>query len=345
MLSRMTLLIQVPPGYEPERRYIAGVVADWLGLDFRIATEERGDVRITLLGEPDDRCVMLPDGLFATQQDAWLTPSSLPRSPLRWRPVGAIAGQDLPVLYGGAGEDPLLRTGPAAAGVDVDVFGSCFFCLSRYEEYVVRARDAYGRFPAEDSLAQRERFLGLPIVDAYVEVLWRGLHSVWPRLQRRARRYAVALTHDVDDPIASLGRPPAQLVRQLGADALVRRDPALMARRARSWLGLARGDYRHDPYNTFDFLLDVSERHGLRSAFYFLAADGTAGPEDPPYTLDHPWIDSLLRKIHRRGHEIGYHAGFHTYRDPELTRAEFDRLRAAAARNGIRQSAWGGRQH
>src|SRR6187551_1386294 len=118
MLSRMTLLIQVPPGYEPERRYIAGVGADWLGLDCRIATEERGDVRITLLGEPDDRCVTLPDGLFATQQDAWLTPSSLPRSPLRWRPVGAIAGQDLPVLYGGAGEDPLLRTGPDAAGVD-----------------------------------------------------------------------------------------------------------------------------------------------------------------------------------------------------------------------------------
>jgi hypothetical protein len=351
MLSRMTLVIQVPPGYEPERRYIADVVADWLGLDYRIATEERRDVRITLLGEPDDRCVTLPDGLFATQRDAWLTPPSLPTSPLPRRPVGAIAadapaaGQDLPVLYGGAGEDPLLRAGAAAARVDLDVFGSCFYCLSRYEEYVVQTRDAYGRFPAEASLAQRERFLGLPVVDAYVEVLWGALQSLWPRLQRRARSYAVALTHDVDDPIASLGRTPAQLVRQLGADALVRRDPALMARRARSWLGLARGDYRHDPYNTFDFLLDVSERNGLRSAFYFLAAEGTVGPDDPPYTLDHPWIDSLLRKIHSRGHEIGYHAGFHTYRDPELTRQEFDRLRAAAARNGILQSAWGGRQH
>jgi hypothetical protein len=352
MLSRMTLLIQVPPGYEPERRYITDVVfADWLGLDYRIAIEERRDVRITLLGEPDDRCVTLPDGLFATPQEAWLSPSSLPRLPLPRRPVGAVAagspaaGQDLPVLYGGAGDDPLLRAEPAAAGLDCDVFGSCFFCLSRYEECVVQTRDAYGRFPADASLAQRERFLGLPIVDAYVEVLWSALERLWPRLQRRVRHYAVALTHDVDDPIASLGRSPAQLVRQLAADALLRRDPALMARRARSWLGLARGDYRHDPYNTFDFLLAVSERHGLRSAFYFLAGEGAAGHEDPAYTLAHPWIESLLRSIHRRGHEIGYHAGFHTYRDPELTRQEFDRLRAAAARNGIQQSAWGGRQH
>jgi hypothetical protein len=353
MLSRMTVVIQVPPGYEPERRYIAEVVlADRLGLDWRMVIEQRRDVRISLAGEPDDRCVTLPDGLFATPQEAWLTPPSLPRSPLPWRPVGKIAdespaaGQDLPVLYGAGGPGAsLLRVAPAAAGVDIDVFGSCFFCLSRYEEYVVQARDAYGRFPAAASLAQRERFLGLPVVDAYVELLWRALQAVWPRLQRTSRRYAVALTHDVDDPLASLGRTPAQLVRQLGADALLRRDPALMARRVRSWLGRARADYRHDPYNTFDFLLDVSERHGLIGAFYFLTADRTAAPEDPPYTLDNPWIESLLRSIHRRGHEIGYHGGFQTWRDAELTRQEFDRLRAAAQRNGIAQGAWGGRQH
>jgi hypothetical protein len=349
----MTLLIQAPPGYEPERRYIADVVVtDWFGLDCRVAIEERRDVRITILGEPDDRCVTLPDVLFATQQEAWLTPASLPHSPLRWRPVGEIAAdspadeQTLPVLYGAAARDEaLVRLEPAAAVVDVDVFGSCFYCLSRYEEHVVATRDAYGRFPGVASLAHRERFLRLPVVDAYVEVLWSALQRMWPRLQRRPRRFAVALTHDVDDPLAALGRTPAELVRQLGADALLRRDPGLMARRARSWLGLARRDYRHDPYNTFDFLLDVSERNGLRGAFYFLAGEGTAAPEEPPYTLAHPWIESLLRAIHRRGHEIGYHAGFHTYRDAERTKQEFDRLRAAADRNGIRQSAWGGRQH
>jgi hypothetical protein len=353
MLSLMTVVVHVPPGYEPERRYIADVVlADWLGLECRIVIEERRDVRLSVVGEPDDRCVTLPDGLFATQPDAWLTPPSLPRSPLPWRPVGEIAadspaaGLDLPVLYGAGGrDDGLVRAAPGAASVDVDVFGSCFFCLSRYEEYVVQTRDAYGRFPAGASLAHRERFLRLPIVDAYVELLWSALRAVWPRLQRRSRRYELALSHDVDDPVASLGRRPAELARQLGADALLRRDPGLMARRARSWIGLARGDYRHDPYNTFDFLLDVSDRHGLSSAFYFLAGEGTGAPQEPPYTLDHPWIEALLRSIHRRGHEIGYHGGFHTYRDAELTKQEFHRLRAAAERTGIRQSAWGGRQH
>jgi hypothetical protein len=113
----------------------------------------------------------------------------------------------------------------------------------------------------------------------------------------------------------------------------------------RSWAGLTRGSHALDPYNTFDFLMDVSERHGLASAFNFIAADSTAAPTDPPYTLEHPWIRALLRRVHRRGHEVGFHAGFGTHRDAERTRREFERLRAAAAREGVRQEAWGGRQH
>ena len=149
----------------------------------------------------------------------------------------------------------------------------------------------------------------------------------------------------MDDPLASLGRGPLKLVRQLGADALLRRDPALMARRVRSWAGLARGSHRLDPYNTFDFLMDVSERHGLTGAFNFFAAAGTASPADPTYTLAHPWVRALLRQVHRRGHEVGFHAGFGTHRDAERTRREFERLRDVAAREGVRQDVWGGRQH
>jgi Family of unknown function (DUF7033) len=343
----VTLVVEAPAGYEPERRYILDVVlADRLGLEWRLEPRDGRDVRIRLDGDAGGRCVVLPDVLFAIQPGAWLTRASLPRAPMPWRPAGPVAGQRLPVIYGRAGSsDELVRARPAAVELDVDVFGSCFFMLSRYEELAEPARDAYGRFPAEASIAHRERFLELPVVDAYVELLGEALERLWPRLSRRTRTFDVALTHDVDDPLASLGRGPLKRMRQLGADALLRRDPALMARRVRSWAGLARGSHRFDPYNTFDFLMDVSERHGLTGAFYFLAAGDTASPHDPPYTLAHPWIRALLRRVHRRGHEVGFHAGFSTHRDAERTKEEFERLRHAAAREGVRQDAWGGRQH
>ena len=33
--------------------------------------------------------------------------------------------------------------------------------------------------------------------------------------------------------------------------------------------------------------------------------------------MDDPRLRALLREIHARGHEIGIHPGYHTYRHPE----------------------------
>ena len=331
---RVTLVVEAPASYEPERRYVLDVVlGDWLGLDWRLEPVARSDVRLTVDGA--DGCVVLPDVLFATPRAEWLTPTSLPRRPLR-------RCEGVPVIYGAEAADELVRAVDDALVLAVDVLGSCFFMLTRLEERVVASRDAQGRFPADASLAHAEGFLGVPIVDVYVDLLWGALARRWPGLERRRREYRVALTHDVDDPLALLGRGPRELARQLGADVLVRRDPALAARRVGSWLAGARGGRRLDPYNTFDFLMDVSERHGLTSAFYFMAADGAPGAEDPPYRLDDPWVERLIERIHRRGHEVGYHA---TDLDAERTVRGSEAVRAAAARAGVEQAAWGGRQH
>jgi hypothetical protein len=348
----VTLLVDAPAAYEPERRYSVDVVlADRLGLDWRLRIQERADVRIMLEGDPDGRYVLMPDVLFATPASQWLTPSSLPRGPVTWSTVVSAEsaalrpGERVPILYGSpVSGDPVASRAADSVTLTVDVLGSCFFMLSRYEELVVAARDAYGRFPASASLAHREAFLHLPVADTYVEILWSAIVQLWPRLERKARSFRLALSHDVDDPLASAGRTPYELVRQLGADALRRRDAALASRRLRSWAARRRGDYRLDPYNTFDFLMDVSERHGISSAFYFLATERGMAP-DHRYTLAEPWIESLLRRIHQRDHEIGFHASFESYRDPQRTADEFYRLCQAAKRQGVSQDRWGGRQH
>jgi hypothetical protein len=315
----VTLLVDAPAGYEPERRYILEVIfSDWLGLDWTLRQGERVDVRIALGEDPEGAAVVLPDVLFATAPEAWLTPASLPSV--------RRAADGLPVLYGS--ED------------DVDVLGSAFFMLTRYEELVVADRDRFGRFPAAASVATREGFLDTPIVDAYVERLWEALNAAWPRLRRAPRAYEVVLTHDIDDPLTTLEHGPRDVVRQLGGDLVRRRDPRLAGRRLRSLIG----DHGVDPNNTFDFLMDVSERHGLRSAFYFLAHRDER-PRPGPYLFEHPWVRALIGRIARRGHEIGIHPSHCTYRDAERTREELARLRRVAEGQGVQQEHWGGRQH
>jgi hypothetical protein len=348
----MTVVVKVSPTRLPERRYILDVVlSEWLGLDWRLQAADREDIRIELDGEPGG--VTLPDVLLRTGDGEWLTPDSMPPLPVPRVPVGQQgahpldADELLPVLYGVRPEDPSSLVTVAADGVHlgVDVFGSAFWMLTRYEELLPAPRDRFDRFPAASSVAARAGFLGTPIVDAYVELLWAALSRVWPRLRRRPNRYAVLLTHDVDDPLATLGRTPALLARQFAGDLLHRRSVGLAAGRARAVLAARRGDHGRDPNNTFDFLMQVSERHGIRSAFYFLADNEVSPHADPCHVLGHPWVQKLVGHVHRRGHEVGLHAGFGTYRDAARTRAELAALRAIAEEQGVHQEIWGGRQH
>jgi hypothetical protein len=99
-----------------------------------------------------------------------------------------------------------------------------------------------------------------------------------------------------------------------------------------------------DVNNSFDFIQGQSEQRGLTSAFYFITAQ-TAGTIDGNYQMTSPWIHALLRTIHARGHEIGLHPSYQTYRDPAQTRAEFQVLKQTCEALGISQAAWGGRQH
>jgi hypothetical protein len=259
-------------------------------------------------------------------------------------PAAVAEPERLPGVYRPAQPMPaLVSVEDAAVRLGVDVFGTAFFMLTRYEELVVAARDSFGRFPASSSLADRAGVLRLPIVDAYVEFLWGALRHLWPRLERKARRYRVALTHDGDRPLAVLARPLARLGRQLAAHALLSRDGWLAVQRVRSWPAAGRGDYCLDPYNTFDFLLSVSEAHGSASGVNFMAAT-TAGPRTGFYTLDVPWVRSLMAEVHRRGHELGFNAGFDTYLDAARTRSEYARLRSVADELGVVHERWGGRQ-
>jgi hypothetical protein len=110
------------------------------------------------------------------------------------------------------------------------------------------------------------------------------------------------------------------------------------------WHGSRSALHRADPFNTFDWIMDCSERHGLTSAFYFIC--GRTDPsKDAGYEPEHPAIRALMRRIHERGHEIGLHPSYNAYRDPDVVAGEARRLKRVCGEEGIRQDEWGGRMH
>lgn len=321
------------------------VLAGMLGVTAEVIVEDRRDVEITLADDPSGARLRVADVLFATSENDWLAEASLPRRPLTRVDVGRLDGHALPaperlaVLYGDG--QPLVEDGSSLA-LGIDVFGGAFFMLSRYEELATSNRDSHERFAAAGSLLGEEGLLGWPLVDEYVELLWNLLSRLWPRLQRRQRRPTLRLSHDVDLPVCRIPRPEAwRLARR---DLRRERAPVVAVRRLATSALNRRVRPEYDLYYTFEWLMRESESLGLRSAFYFMTGN-TGGAIDGNYRIDEPWALRLLAEIHARGHEIGLHPSYNTFRDPQAIDAEFQRLRTACSAAGVEQEEFGGRQH
>jgi len=336
--------IETPPAYRSEREYITKLLfEEFLGLEWDLKEAERHDVRLTVQGLPGE--ILLPDQLFHIPFSEWLKSSSLPETPLPFwdtRQLGFevhIIENLIPVIYGD--NNFHLEVNQGLIHLPIDVLGSAFFMLTRYEEILFSNRDEHGRFPARASLAFQEDFLDRPIVDEYVEILWACMKRLWPGLERKHRSYQIFLSHDVDGPLGAVDKPWRLVLRNVAGDLVKRHDVNLAIRRiAAKYLG----NCDIDPCNTFDFIMDASEQYGLKSAFYFKAGS-TNSRFDDKYSLEMPFARALMLRIHERGHEIGLHPSYDAHKDFGRLKAEFELLLDTAEGLNIKQERWGARQH
>ncbi len=340
----MTITASVPATFSAERAWVIDVLLRHvLGLPVRIVQGRAADVELRADGH--DRAVVLADGLFAGSDRSLATGESLPTTPLSWwdvtedLPDARVCGPRLPVLFGAPREGRWMSAQPDGVHLSADLFGGAFVQLSRLEEIVIPDADDHGRLPVGRSLAAREGFLDRPVVNEYAAVLLAVMRRVWPALEVPGRSYRLVLSHDVDLPFCRDG-----FRRRVVGDVLRRRDPRLAMRRTAARLRPARPCERSDVCFTFDRLMDDAEAAGTTAAFYFICG----GHEDAingDYRLDDPRVRALLRRIAERGHEIGLHPSYDTWRDGARLRRELDELRATCDELGIEQERWGGRQH
>lgn len=342
------LFIHIPSARVPEHTWvIRTLLVTYLGLDISIVHHDQP--RILITDEEDQRTLELPSVLLTSGESEWNPVTAIPVSVPHWVNPNTLPwvlpepDTSIPILY--VDKDPEhIESSDRHIRLNWDLFGSAFFMLSRLEEVLLDDADNHGRFPASSSLAVKNGFERIPVVNAWAEILWGAIHQLWPELERRQHQYRVVISHDVDWPLVSNRLSLKQIVKSSVGDVVVRRSVSTAARR---FLGSYLPESikpRVNPGNTFDFIMRFSEQYGLASAFYFIP-ENTAGLIDGTYTFEMPFIQQLLKDIHERGHEIGIHPGYNTYRSEERIVSGFNRLRRMTDSLGIEQSEWGGRQH
>lgn len=228
--------------------------------------------------------------------------------------------------------------------INYDILGLTYWMLNRIEEIGRTDLDEHQRFPATSSHAYKYGYLERPIVDEWLHILGQVIQRLWPQLELKTHSFSIKLSHDVDGPSRYAFSSPKAMVKSIAGDIIKRRDlrSALTAPLVR--LNSQSRLHPLDSFNTFNWIMDQSEKNNLTSAFYFICGR-TDKQKDANYELEHPAIRELMRRIHSRGHEIGLHPSYNSFQSPSIIKAEANRLRKVMNQENIQQDILGGRMH
>jgi hypothetical protein len=332
-----------PSSFSAERDWICSFIfGEILGLPLRISNETSSDYTI----HHANRKLTIPDVFFSSASSNWLELESLPELPLACWSV-STSGLDVnlvddvvPVLFGAPG---FYLDEIGNGYLNLDIFGSVFFMLSRYEETVQSERDQHDRFPAIASIAQKANFLNRPIVDEYVGILFSAMTRIWPRLKRKEKQGKVLITCDVDVPYDDTLKTLPCIAKRVAGDLLKRHSWPKAFKTLNNALAQRRGNWSHDPNNTFDWIMDANEAVNSQVTFFFVS--GRSSIYDVSYNLDEPFIKNLLLKIDQREHQIAMHGSYNAVCDSVQLRTENILLQQTCAQAGINQDISSNRQH
>ncbi len=205
-----------------------------------------------------------------------------------------------------------------------DVFSAVFFMLCRYEEYLPFIADKHGRFEATDTIAFKNNFLQIPIVDIWIDQFKNALQSRFPSLKFSAPYFKATVTYDIDVAYKYKGRSFKRNAGSTGKD-LLKFDFQNIYHRIQTLLF-----NQKDPWDVYDYLQELIQENNLNSIFFFLLGDHAR--HDRNLDFKNVIVKKLVDKI-KSFSEIGIHPSYKTSSFPAKISLEKRRLENLSGKN------------
>jgi|NGEPerStandDraft_6_1074524.scaffolds.fasta_scaffold17437_3 hypothetical protein len=325
------MLIKIPPGFIIERTYLLNTIFnEFLGLDFQIESDTKPEYEIILQNK---NSIIIEDHFFCEFNDSldYLNKKNIPEK-ISYCQNPFTIEKNIPIIYGSA-EIIVQDNGHKQIFCKTDFFADIFFMLTRWEEYVISEKDEYGRFPEKLSLSIRNSIHRRPVVNEFIVMLWNMLQFLGYSGKPQKMKFEAIITHDVDEVIRN--RNILKLIRILAGDLILRKKPALIPISIKNYIDIKTG-VKKDNFDTFDFLMDESEKIQVKSHFYFLSQkkltkkDISCGSYDFRYDISDPKVALIIQNIRKRGHVVGVHGSYNSYNNRDLFSEELIKLEEIA---------------
>jgi hypothetical protein len=198
-----------------------------------------------------------------------------------------------------------------------DPFACSFLLVSRYEEYLPHIKDKHGRFAAHQSLAFQHGFLDEPVVNIWAEEILSILEGRFGKLDRKPLQYQFIPTIDIDNAWAYQHKGFIRAGAGLFADLTNLKFKHFIQR----FSVLFR--LKQDPYDTYDYQVELIEKYKLKTIFFFLLGDFATFDRNVPYQNKH--MQSLIKYVADIG-EIGIHPSYASNSNSKKLQEEVHRL-------------------
>lgn len=196
-----------------------------------------------------------------------------------------------------------------------DIFAASFYLLSRYEEYLLHEKDMYGRFDCERSLAYREGFLNLPLINIWAIDLTEKLKEKFPTFNfhpaNGGTTFKFLPTYDID---MAYSYKHKGLWRNIGGYL---RSPSVERIKVLSGA-------QQDPFDCYDWLHHLHLHYELHPVYFFLVAEKN-GMYDKNI-LPHKDVMWKLVKQHSKKYTIGLHPSWQSGDNRALLKKEKEQL-------------------
>ena len=205
-----------------------------------------------------------------------------------------------------------------------DIFSAVFYLLSRYEEYLPHKKDEYGRYAHENSLALKEGFLDLPLVNIWLEDFKKKLKDKFPSLNFKHSTFSFQPTYDIDEAFAFKNKG---FVKTAGgiAKSIVNGEWSMVNERIKTLQ-----NKREDPYDAYEWMDKLHEKNNLRPVYFFHVALAK-GKYDKNISPSHPAMQQLIRQ-HAEKYSIGIHPSWVSGDEEGLLDEEITTLESATAK-------------
>jgi len=342
------LIVKIPNACVNEQEYIISIMMDeFLGLEYRIEHHKNEYIEISNEHlETQIKTITFDASFFLHASKEWLKEKTLPKQPIKaWDIVKDGINlvpriNNIPVLFGNHG----FRKNSSSIHVNFDIFGSCFFMISRYEEAVIMERDIHNRFPASLSIAYKENFLDRPVVNECVELLFWFLKLIAPNLKRMDKHFTKFISCDVDHPYDLVGNSFMKTFLRVGARVVRDKNIGLAGNDFLNYIFKKfNSDYFDFNANRIKWIINLNNKVGNKVAFNFIPIQ-TNDLKDDPNNISDKKIIKLLKLINDSGHEIGIHPGYDSYNDRKIFENSLYSLKEITRQNSINDVS-GGRQH